>query len=131
MALWTFYRVPKHISRSNSKFQSQLPTADPTSVRGGAPHLTPSHGAPKNLKNDHFLCSKNIPTKFQVDISSSTDEHGLGEWKNLVNGNKFGILQEFQVDISNGVATIVDMFPDFFTFSFLAVFFGSEVPSGT
>eukprot|EP00116_Pleurobrachia_bachei_P012273 sb/3472535/ len=30
MVLLTFYRVPKHISRSNSKFQTQLPTADPT-----------------------------------------------------------------------------------------------------
>eukprot|EP00116_Pleurobrachia_bachei_P013475 sb/3473737/ len=30
MSLWTFYRVPKHISWSNSKFQTQLPTADPT-----------------------------------------------------------------------------------------------------
>eukprot|EP00116_Pleurobrachia_bachei_P011038 sb/3471300/ len=26
----TFYKVPKHISRSNLKFQTQLPTADPT-----------------------------------------------------------------------------------------------------
>eukprot|EP00116_Pleurobrachia_bachei_P001462 sb/3461724/ len=32
MSLWTFYRVPKHISWSNSKFQTQLPTADPTST---------------------------------------------------------------------------------------------------
>ena len=30
MVLWTFYRVPEHISRSNLKFQTQLPTADPT-----------------------------------------------------------------------------------------------------
>ena len=30
MVLRTFYRVPKHISRSNQKFQNQLPTTDPT-----------------------------------------------------------------------------------------------------
>eukprot|EP00116_Pleurobrachia_bachei_P005480 sb/3465742/ len=34
MALWTFYRVTKHISWSNSKFKTQLPTADPTISRG-------------------------------------------------------------------------------------------------
>ena len=32
MVLWTFYRVPKHISRSNLKFQTLLPTADPTNL---------------------------------------------------------------------------------------------------
>eukprot|EP00116_Pleurobrachia_bachei_P017970 sb/3478232/ len=30
MVCSTFYTVPKHISRSNLKFQTQLPTADPT-----------------------------------------------------------------------------------------------------
>ena len=30
MLLLTFYRVPKHNNRSNLKFQTQLPTTDPT-----------------------------------------------------------------------------------------------------
>ena len=34
MVLRTFYRVPKHISRSNQKFQNQLPATDPTIVNG-------------------------------------------------------------------------------------------------
>ena len=36
MVLRTFYRVPKHISRSNQKFQNQLPTTDPTILVGGS-----------------------------------------------------------------------------------------------
>ena len=38
MALWTFYRVPKHISWSNSKFQTQLPTADPITLWSDTPY---------------------------------------------------------------------------------------------
>eukprot|EP00116_Pleurobrachia_bachei_P018441 sb/3478703/ len=62
----TFYKVPKHISRSNLKFQTQLPTTDPTT------HL-------------HFRCYPEL-TQFYPkhpdidDVTLEFDQQNLVMW---------------------------------------------------